>query len=188
MPAKQREFKGSAGASPDTGALLWRILVDLLFLVIAFAAALVFLMAIGFVDYGSVPRFGDVVIGFLGDEESFRARWLLLLSGSPLVGIGAVHILLRGYGRGRTKPRKVVVSAAEDGLVVVDPKGICLIAAEPVLKIPGVLDVKASTIEKADAPIRLKLHVTVSAAAELKKVGDEACSVSAAAVEKLDGI
>jgi hypothetical protein len=188
MPAKQREFKGSAGDTQDISALFWRILVDLLFLVIAITAALVFLMAIGLVDFGSVPRFGTVVSGFLSDEATFNARWLLLVSGSPLVGMAAVHVLLRGFGQRRTKPRKVVVSAAEGGLVVVDPKGICLVAAEPVLKIPGVLDVKATTIDKEDAPIRLKLHIAVSAAAELKKVGDEACRVSAEAVEQLIGI
>lgn len=187
--ARHTDFKGLAGDSQPTNLLLWRIIADLLFLIIALAAAVVFLMSIGLVDFGAVPGLGAFVQKVLiADAETAMARRLLAVSGSAIVGLLAVSVLLRGYGRGRPRPKKVVVMASECGLVVVDPKGICLVAAEPVLKIPGVLDVKAETIEKEDAPIRLKLHIAVSAAAELKKVGDEAVRLSAEAVEQLIGI
>jgi hypothetical protein len=186
----KRDLKRFAKAgSRTTSGLMLGLVANLLFAAIAVVAAVVLLVSVGLVDGASIPGLGPQVDQLLSaDTANALSRRALAFGTSALVGLFSVSVLLRGIGKATVAPPKMVLSADENGMVLVDAKGISVVASEPLMNIPGVLDVHVEAVGNGEPPIRLRVNIVVSGAAELKKVGDEARQRAADAVQNLVGI
>ena len=161
-----------------------RIFGVLLGLLVAVAAAYVFLAAVGAADPRFLARVGFPVAR-LADKSmpGFRAA---VAAGSLVIGLLALALMFRGGGKPVSNVH--VLTADERGLVVVDNRGVCTVAAEAARRSPGVLGVTARVTGTGAAPVRVELTLSASAAAELKNVGDAARTTAADAIERLIGL
>lgn len=182
----------AAWSAAPRGFLVDRVVVAILLVCIALAAAGVFLTAIGLLrPMQLVPDAGKAL------EDTILLRTLpygigRVIAGATaaVVGLVAVLLLLRRIVPGTPRPstQHHILSADEQGLVIVDKRGISAVAGAAVQRIPGVVDVNVRVIGGGTSAVRLVVRTWVHAGAELQSVGDEAREGAREAVEKLVGL
>jgi hypothetical protein len=166
------------------------ILVGLVGIAVATVAAAVFLVAIGLVDPAPVSLglaapeawFGAVADG------SFGVR-VAVAVGAAVVGLFAVWIALRGLGKRRRSGRAVhVLDSDERGFVVVDARGIAIVAEEAARTAKGVVSAEVDVISQTARSVKLRLDVDVYPGANVRDAGNQARTRAREAVEELVGI
>ena len=172
------------GAFMFERALLWLIL-----LAITAAAAYIFLGTLGLVDMGLVTPFGWTLAEGLGLKSD--------PTGLNRLGVGAVSLVVgllfcgvlirRAFGTPRT-PQKHILSADQAGMVLIDSRGVASVAEGAVKRVPGVTDVRVQVVGAWAEPVRLKIVLWVSAAAEIKEVCEDARARAASAVVSQVGL
>lgn len=182
------------GAEDGGRWLFERVVVSGVLLALIGLAAYVFLAALGLVDTRLVTPWGATVAETLHlDSDPSGLQRIAVGGGALLAGLILVGIVLQRWfgGGGRSRPSQSashVLSADERGVVMIDSRGLCNVAAAAVQHVHGVVDVKVKVVGRGASPVRLELEVFASAAAEQTKVGDEVRQKAADAVEKLAGI
>lgn len=173
----------------DGGYLLERLLSWLLLLGLVAGSAFVFLGTLGLTNLHIWTPFGqnlDRMLGLTQDPtggQHVTVGALSLFAGLLLSGLAVRRL----FGSGTSEQRHIL-SADEQGMVVVEDRGISAVAEAAVHRLPGVVGCRVQVAGKGAAPIRLKVVLWASAAAELKALGDEARARAALAVEQLVGL
>jgi uncharacterized alkaline shock family protein YloU len=76
----------------------------------------------------------------------------------------------------------------EKGIVVVEAAGVSTVAAAAASRVAGVMNVEVKVVGRGASPVRLVVTARVSAAVELRRVGEEIRRRAAEAVQSLVGI
>lgn len=185
-----KQQAGTAASGGDTG--FGRVVAGLFLLLLAFVAAVVFLTAAELIDTKGWMVLGVSLKDLLPlGRDAYGLGRVAVAAGSLLVGLVCLAMVFRGLasgaGAGDMRGRHILV-ADDKGMVMVETRGIVAVATAAVMRIRGVMDVQVEIIGQGASPIRLKLTTHISAAAEVKKVADEARLKALAAVESLVGI
>jgi len=188
--ATRREVKVVERAGRPAGLLVERGVALVGLVVVAVAAAVVLLASLGVVDPLAVPWIGAPLAGVLGfdHEELWLAHRVGAGTGSLVVGLLAVWLALGRVFRGEDDTGTILLDAGETGVVMVDARSVSIVAAEPVLRIPGVLDAEVQVRGAGAGPIRLRVTAWVMPAADLRKIGEEATRLAPEAVRRLVGL
>jgi uncharacterized alkaline shock family protein YloU len=187
----QRSAARTRPPSEGGGWVLERLVTALLLLLVAGASAFVLLAALGLVDTTVSTPFGFTLAEYLRfDDDPDGLMRISVGAGALLVGLLAVGLLIRRLsGGGGSKPSQShVLVADEQGLVRVDTRGICTVANTAAARTQGVMDAQVQVVSREGEPLRLRMSVWVSAAAEVGQTGDEARKRAAEAVERLVGL
>lgn len=155
---------------------------------LAVAASVLLLHALALVDGTGLWGVGPVLGMIDFDTPDGLVRRAVVAVVAAAVGMLSMALVLRSLLPPRRGSGHLVVSADERGVVLVEPEGICTVAAEPIYAIPGVLECSVEAVSQGQGPLRLVVEIWVSAAADLKVVGDRARTEAAASVEELLGI
>ena len=191
MSSYQKAKRVSLGEGPG-GHGLDRFIAALVLLAVGAAGAAVLLTALGAFSPG-------MVLGACGAtlERALAIPWLPSETGriaigaaGTLVGIGAIVLLVRRLvptGRRRVQEHHVL-AADEQGVVLVDRRGIAAVAGEAIRRLPGVVEVDVRVGSGGASAVRLVARTWVHARAELSQLGDEARQQARSAVERLVGL
>jgi hypothetical protein len=169
---------------------LLSVVVGLVGIAVAAIAAAVFLLAIGLVEPASVS------LGLAGPEAWFGAVTegpfgvrVVFAVGAAFVGLLAISIALRGLGKRRRSDRAVhVIDSDERGFVVVDARGIAIVAEEAARTAKGVVSAEVDVTSQAVRSVKLRVEVDVYPGANVREAGNQARTRAREAVEQLVGI
>ncbi len=173
------------------GAFLFeRMLLWLLLLVIIGASAYIFLGTIGLVDMGIRTPFGwTLAEGLRLKNDPTGLNRLGVGAASLVVGLLFCGMLIRRLtGGGSQGPQRHILSADQGGMVLIESRSICTVAETAVRRVPGVTDVRVQVVGAWAEPVRLKLIVWASAAADIKDLCEEARKRAADAVVNQVGL
>ena len=188
-PKQQRQrimtFEDGQGAFLFERMLLW-----LLLLVIIGASAYIFLGTIGLVDMGIRTPFGwTLAEGLRLKNDPTGLNRLGVGAASLVVGLLFCGMLIRRLtGGGSQGPQRHILSADQGGMVLIESRSICTVAETVVRRVPGVTDVRVQVVGAWAEPVRLKLIVWASAAADIKDLCEEARKRAADAVVNQVGL
>lgn len=187
--ARKEHIRGSGSGGAGTW-LFERLVVAAMLLAVAAFAAFIFLAAVGLVDTEINTPFGVTLGEYLRFDQQPRSLIRLAVgAGSLFIGLMAVVLLMRRGSSGRDAPSgQHILIADAQGMVRVNNQGICAVASAAAARIPGVLEVKVTVVSQDVDPLRLRMTVWVSAAADVSRTGDEARNKATDAVERLVGL
>lgn len=191
LEQRRRSF---GGGTREPSYLVDRFIVGLLLLAITAAAAMLVLAAAKLAKPSELFYYGAEVerwlqFGHLSSESAFMAR-LAVAVAAALVGLIALRLLYRRIVPPATQRvgGSHVLIADDKGIVEVEERGICTVAAEAVLRVNGVLEVEVETRGTGAGPIMLNITVWMHAAAEMKDASDAILHQAVTAVETLIGL
>jgi uncharacterized alkaline shock family protein YloU len=195
MPAARNPRGDAVGVrlpSEGGGWIFERLVTSLLLLLVAAASAFVLLAALGLVSANISTPFGFTLSEYLRfDDDPDGLMRISVGAGAALVGLLSVALLIRrlsGAGGMAQPSYSHVLVADEQGLVRVDTRGICTVATTAAARTQGVMEARVQVASREGEPLRLRLSVWVSAAAEVGRTGDEARKRASEAVERLVGL
>lgn len=191
LEQRRRSF---GGGTQEPSYLADRFIVGLILLAITAAAAIVVLTAAKLAKPSELFWNGAVVerwlhFGHLSSEAAFMAR-MGVAAAAAVVGLIALRLLYRRIvppATQRVGGSHVLVSD-DKGIVEVEERGICTVAAEAALRVNGVLEVEVETIGMGSGAINLNITVWMHAAAEMRDISDGIRHQAVSAVETLIGL
>jgi len=170
-------------------ALIVRAIFILLLLLVAIAAATVFLLALGLLPASSVVAvfapLGDVLGAIAGSTFSDRA---LAAGAAAVVGVAALVLMARAPRELPQAPAKHILQADEKGLVVIAARSVETVAVQTVLRQPGVVDARVRVKGRPSGPVRLRIEVDVLPGADVKRLGSRIQDAGRTCVEDLVGL
>ena len=191
LDQRRRSF---GGGTQEPSYLADRFIVGLILVAITAAAAIVVLTAAKLARPSELLSQGAAVerwlhFGHLSNESAFMAR-MGVAALAALVGLIALRLLYRRIVPPTTQRfgGSHVLIADDKGIVEVEERGICTVAAEAVLRVNGVLEVEVETRGTGAGPIMLNITAWMHAAAEMKDASDAILHQAVTAVETLIGL
>lgn len=190
MASKQQRQRVTAFDSEQGAFIAERALVWLLLLALAGAAAYVFLGTLGLVDMGLRTPFGwTLAEGLRLKDDPTGLNRLGLGAVSLVVGLLLCGMMIRRlFGGGGQGPQRHILSSDASGMVLIESRSISTVAETALRRIPGVTDARVQVVGAWAEPVRLKIIVWASAAAEIKEVCEEARARAAEAVTSQVGL
>lgn len=169
--------------------LFERSLIWLFLLIITGAAAYIFLGTLGLADMGLRTPFGwTLAEGLRLKSDPTGLNRLGVGAGSLVVGLLFCGMLIRRiFGKPRI-PQKHILSADAGGMVLIDSRGVSSVVEGAVKRTPGVVDARVQVVGSWAEPVRLKIIVWASAAAEIKELCEDARDRASEAVQNQIGL
>ena len=166
-----------------------RTLIWLFLLAITGAAAYIFLGTLGLVDMGLRTPFGwTLAEGLRLKSDPTGLNRLGVGAGSLVIGLLFCGMLIRRvFGKPRV-PQKHILSADSAGMVLIDSRGVSSVAEAAVKRVPGVVDARVQVVGAWAEPVRLKVILWASAAAEIKELCEDARGRASEAVQNQVGL
>jgi uncharacterized alkaline shock family protein YloU len=174
--------------------ILERLIVVLVPLAVAAGAAVVLLVTVGLIDEAQLGVFGPIVSQLTRAAGDSRWNRVAVAVVSVCVGALSALIALRALGAGsgagpaRDSGQRHILAMDEKGIVVVEAAGVSTVAAAAASRVAGVMNVEVKVVGRGASPVRLVVTARVSAAVELRRVGEEIRRRAAEAVQSLVGI
>lgn len=191
LEQRRRSF---GGGTQEPSYLADRFIVGLILVAITAAAAIVVLTAAKLAKPSELFWYGAEVerwlhFEHLSSEAAFMAR-MGVAAAAALVGLIALRLLYRRIVPPTTQRvgGSHVLVADDKGIVEVEERGICTVAAEAALRVNGVLEVEVETIGMGSGAINLNITVWMHAAAEMRDISDGIRHQAVSAVETLIGL
>lgn len=170
----------------------FRLPASLLAIAIAAVAAVILLLALGVVAPADVSLGADQLEDRLAAlHDAPVATRAAFGAGALAVGLIAIAVALRllGPGSSRGSGAALHVLASDDrGFVVVDSRGIAIVAEEAAHTAPGVVNAEVDVTPRSATQVKLRVEVDVYPGANVKQAGNEARERARQAVEELVGI
>jgi hypothetical protein len=158
----------------------------------AAVAAVVLLLALGVIAPADVsldsPSLEDRLAALYDAPVATRAAFG---AGALAVGLIAVAVALRLLGPGGSRSSGAamhVLDSDDRGFVVVDSRGIAIVAEEAAHTAPGVVNAEVDVTPRSARQVKLRVEIDVYPGANVKQAGSEARERARQAVEELVGI
>jgi len=190
-PKQQQRRVMSFDGGQVTPFLFERTLLWLLLIALIGAAAYIFLGTLGLVDMGLRTPFGwTLAEGLRLKDDPTGLNRLGVGAISLVMGLFLCGTLIRRItgGGGSSGPQRHILSADQGGMVLIESRSISTVAETSLKRIPGVTDARVQVVGAWAEPVRLKVIVWASAAAEIKELCEEARKRAADAVENQIGL
>ncbi len=170
--------------------LPYRLLTVTVALAMAVVAAGIVLVASHALDPNQVDLGSDTLGGWLTGlaESADSTRWGLG-AGAAVVGLLSLVVLLGTLSGQRRRGAALHVLDSDDhGFVVVDSRGIAIVAEEAAIGAQGVVAAEVDVAPRSTRQVKLRVDVDVYPGANVKKAGQEARDRVRDAVETMVGI
>jgi hypothetical protein len=167
-----------------------RLVIGAVTFALAVVAAGIFLIAVRLVDPAQFSVGASVVDGWLAELATAPlGTRAAVCAGAPIAGLLLLGLTTRAVGgRGRGTMSMHVLDSDDRGFVVVDSRGIAIVAEEAAHTAPGVVDVEVEVRARSSRQVTLRLQIDVYPGANVKQAGNEARERARAAVEELVGV
>lgn len=168
-----------------------RLLIGAVTFALAVVAAGIFLVAVRLIDPGQFSLGLIAVDDWLAELHTAPlGTRAAICAGAPIAGLILLGVTTRMVGKpGRGGSMSMHVLDSDDrGFVVVDSRGIAIVAEEAAHSAPGVVDVVVDVTARSSRQVILRLKLDVFPGANVKQAGNEARELARAAVEELVGV
>jgi hypothetical protein len=168
----------------------YRVLAGIFGLAVAVASACVLVVALGVVEPAQISLGVVSIEGWLTNlaEATFTTR-LAFGAGAPVVGLLALVVTTRAFGGRKRGDLAVHILDSDDrGFVVVDSRGIAIVAEEAAHTAPGVVAAHVGVEPRGAKRVKLHVEIDVYPGANVKEAGNEARDRARKAVEELVGV
>lgn len=175
------------GNRPDSLGL--RLVVSLVFLALAVIATVTFLIALGALSPDQVSGrwdFGYQIL-LLIDGLSWQTQALTAVGGALSALLFSAVTVRQWIPRGRS-PSFHMLDADERGFVVVESRGVAVVAEQAAMSTVGVIGAAAEIKGGGTTPVRVRVHLEVYPGANIKKAGTQVREAVARAMEELIGL
>lgn len=177
---------------PIFSRLFETLALTLLLLALAVTGALAALFAVAVVDPTSLaPRVGPFaeLVTRLGEEASLRPVPVGIAG--LVVGVGSLTALvarLGSAGDGRRRADHHLLDADDRGFVVVDSRGVSIVAARAACRAEGVVDCLVDVRPEKGSAVSLRTEVLVHPGAPVKTISTRVRDAVHEAVERMIGL
>ena len=175
--------------SGQAGRAFERVVTVTLLLLLSLEACAICLEAFGVLprDAWGLPRVFHTEVIPIPSAERMLLRLLFAL-GAGVLALGLVWLAFQRAFAGSRSRYIHVVSADEQGLVVVGSRGVESVALTAIHTVRGVVDARVAVRGRIVGPVKLAVTLWVSAAGDLPRIGDAAREAARDAVTRLAGI
>jgi hypothetical protein len=168
----------------------YRWLAGLIAVAIAAAAACVLVVAIRILEPAQLSLGVAAIESWLTDlAQAPLAIRAGFAAGSSVVGLLSLMIAMRAFGpRRRGRESMHILESDDRGFVVVDSRGIAIVAEEAAHTTPGVVAAEVEVFPRGAKGVKLRVEIDVYPGANIKQAGTEARERARKAVEELVGV
>lgn len=182
-------FETEATPRKGLATVLYRIGAGILLLIVAVAAATVFLVTLDLVPVATVTAVFQPIGDVLGTIPTADLLDRALVAGvAAVVGVAALALLARSPAGVTQAAGRHVLQADEQGLVVIGSESVETIAVQAAVMTPGVLEATVKARGRPTGPVRLRVLVEVLPGADVKRIGAKVQQAVRSSVEDLVGL
>ena len=174
---------------PGALALGTRLVVSVVFLALAGIAATVLLIASGAMEPDQLS--GDWAFGHQLLVQVAEQPWLtrgLTVVGTAVGGLICFAVIIRQWTSARASSFFHLLDADDRGFVVVDSRGIAVVAEQAAMSAHGVIAAEATIKGSGTSPIRVRLRIQLYPGANIKRAGTQVREAVARAIDELVGL
>lgn len=168
----------------------YRLIAGLLSLAVAVVAAGIVVVAIRLLEPAQLSVGIAALESVLADlAQAPLATRAGFAAGSSVVGFLSLMMMMRMFGARRRGGEAMHILEADDrGFVVVDSRGIAIVAEEAAHTTPGVVAAEVEVFPRGAKGVKLRVAIDVYPGANVKQAGTEARERARKAVEELVGV
>lgn len=171
------------------GGLGYNLVISAVFLALAGSAAVAFLVALGAVTPSEIA--GDWELGYQlllqVEDQPWQAR-ALTVAGAGIAGLLCLAVMAHQWAPARARAAFHMLDADDRGFVVVDSRGIAVVAEQAAMSAQGVIGAQAVIKGSGTTPIRVNIRVDLYPGANIKRAGTQVREAVAQAMEELVGL
>lgn len=171
------------------GALGYNLVVSAVFLALAGGAAVVFLITLGAMTPAEIA--GDWEFGYrlllLIDGQPWQTR-ALMAAGAGIAGLLCFAVIIHQWASGRAEAAFHMLDADDRGFVVVDSRGVAVVAEQAAMSAHGVIGAAAVIKGSGTTPIQVSIRVDLYPGANIKHAGTHVREAVAKAMDELVGL
>jgi len=182
----------SVAVSSRWGRGLERVVTATLLLLLALGGTITLLLATQLVVPADLVAPGQLAAPLLGDLGALARRNPEIAGlGGAALGLGCLLLLvmrMNGRTSGRRRARQHLLEVDDEGFVMVDSRGVGVIAAQAGSRARGVIDCAVQVFDEGTAAVSVETDVYVSPGTSVKSSAQEVRASVRGAIERLIGL